>query len=394
MTLVLATTCAVTSSNIYLVQPMLAQIETDLGASASAVGLVASSTQIGYALGILLLVPLGDIRDRRPLILTLMLATMVALIAAAAAPNVGWLGAAGFLVGLFTPIPQIVMPMAVMLSGGASRGQTVGTLQAGLLIGLLASRAYAGALAEWVGWRAVYGCSVLLMAIMLAVLVRALPSVAPSGSAPSYPALLGSLFTLVRENRDVSAVCVSGALVGVAFGAFWNTLAFELHASFELGPTVIGLFGLVAAASATASPIAGRFADTHGPRITQTILIGVLVLGWIALVGAPNWIALAVLGTILLDIGVWGNQVVNQSTLFGLDEANHSRLNTLYFFARFAGISTGSAIGAALWTHSGWTSVVVFGIGSALVALPVFFAHRASRGSPDAVGAGRLADRG
>lgn len=376
LTALFAVTCAVTSSNIYLVQPMLAQIQTDLDASASQVGLVASATQIGYALGILLLVPLGDIRDRRPLIITLMVATTTALVCAAVAPTVGVLTVAAFAVGFCTPIPQIVIPMAVLLAGGASRGRTVGTLQAGLLVGLLASRAYAGAIADWVGWRAVYGCSVMLMLAVLVAVFRALPSTPSTVQPPTYAELLRSLVLVARSDGGVVAsVCVSGALVGVAFGAFWNTLAFELHDSHGYGPTVIGLFGLVAAASAMTSPMVGRFADRHGVRPTQIAMIALVVAGWIALSGAPNWVGLALLGTVLLDIGVWGNQVVNQAALFALDEAHHSRLNTLYFFTRFAGISAGSALGATLWTRTGWGGVVLLGVVTAAAALPMFLSR-------------------
>jgi predicted MFS family arabinose efflux permease len=369
----LALTCAVTSSNVYLAQPMLARIGGDLSASASMAGLVSSGTQVGYALGILLLVPLGDIRNRRPLILTLIMATATALTAAALAPNIQCLIVAGFFLGLCTPIPPIVMPLAVMLSGGLSRGRTVGIMQAGLLVGLLASRAYSGALAQWLGWRSVYWCSPALTVATLMLLWRWLPSSPPArGRAMSYPALLRSLFALLRDSRAVCAICLSGALVGVAFGAFWNTLTFELDAKFGLGPSAIGAFGLVAAASALASPLAGRFADAYGAVWIQALLIGSVAAGWLVLAGVPAWIGFAVLGTIVVDIGVWSNQVVNQSVLFALDENSHSRLNTRYFFTRFLGISLGSAVGAFLWLHSGWTAVVVLGLAAALLALPIF----------------------
>ncbi|MEU3011398.1 MFS transporter [Nocardia asteroides] len=372
LTVLLAITCGVTSSNIYLTQPLLPQIGADLGATAETTGLVLSATQIGYALGILLLVPLGDIRDRRPLILTMMGLTGAALVASALSPTVTALTVAGFLIGMFTPIPQVVIPLAVLLSGDEGRGRTVGILQAGLLIGIVCSRAYAGAMAEWVGWRSAYWCSLAAMVVVMLLLLRALPSTAQSTEALTYPRLMRSMAVLIRKPA-IAGVCVSGGLVGIAFGAFWNTVTFEMHAEFGFGSAALGAFGLIAAVSALASPVAGRIADQHGVRLTQAVLIGMLVVGWLIVAGPPAW-PIVVLGAILIDVGLWGNQVVNQAALFGAAARDHSRLNTLYFFTRFAGISAGSALGAALWTQAGWHAVVALGIVVSMVALGVFAA--------------------
>ncbi|MFC0434765.1 MFS transporter [Kutzneria buriramensis] len=346
LTAVLAATCAVTSSNIYLIQPVLGQVAADLRIGDGEAGIVPTATQLGYAAGILLLVPLGDIRDRRPLILTMMAATTSALVAAALAPSVGWLAAAGFLIGLLTPIPQVVLPLGVALAGGERSGRVVGILQGGLLVGLLASRAYAGAIGQVLGWRAVYWCSVAMMVVVGLVLVRALPSV-PAVAAVRHSAVLRSLPGLLG-GRMVLGVCLAGVIVGVAFGAFWNTLSFVLLRDFGLGPAVVGLFGLVAAASALTSPLAGRVADRFGARVGQFALVGLVVLAWVALGFGEGWVGWFVVGTVLLDVGVWGNQVVNQAMLFGLEPGYHNRLNTVYFFTRFLGIAAGSAFGAQL----------------------------------------------
>ncbi|MFF2391405.1 MFS transporter [Nocardia sp. NPDC058114] len=372
LTVLLAITCGVTSSNIYLTQPLLPQIGADLGATAETTSLVLSATQIGYALGILLLVPLGDIRDRRPLILTMMGLTGAALVCSALAPSITALVVAGFLVGLFTPIPQVVIPLAVLLGGDAARGRTVGILQAGLLIGIVCSRAYAGAMAEWVGWRSAYWCSLAAMIVVTVLLLRALPSTAQSTESLTYPQLIRSMAVLIRRPA-VAGICVSGGLVGIAFGAFWSTITFELHSEFGFGSAALGAFGMIAAVSALASPVAGRIADQHGVRLTQTALISMLVVGWLVIAGPPGW-PVVVLGAILIDVGLWGNQVVNQAALFGAAARDHSRLNTLYFFTRFAGISAGSALGPALWAQFGWHAVVALGIGASVVALGVFAA--------------------
>ncbi|MFI9380469.1 MFS transporter [Kutzneria sp. NPDC052558] len=380
LTAVLAATCAVTASNLYLIQPVLGQVAAELRIGEGVAGIVPTTTQIGAAAGILLLVPLGDIRNRRPLILGMMAATTLALVGAALAPSVGWLAAAGFLIGLFTAVPQVVLPLGVALNGGERSGHVVGILQGGLLVGLLASRAYAGAVGEALGWRAVYWCSVAMMVVVTLVLLRMLPS-APARSSISYPDLLRTLPKLVLGNRIVLRVCAAGVVVGAAFGTFWNTLPFVLLHAFGLGPAVAGLFGLVAAASALTSPLAGRLTDRLGPRVGQLALVGVLVLGWAALAVGPLWIGWLVLGTVLLDIGVWGNQVVNQSVLFGLDPDHHNRLNTLYFFTRYLGIAVGLAAGSQLWVYGGWPAVATLGLGLAVVALPaaVLAAPRSER---------------
>ncbi|WP_269857191.1 MFS transporter [Streptomyces sp. RPT161] len=384
LTVTLALACAITSSNIYINQPVLTEMARSLGVSDGAMGAVPTATQFGYALGILLLVPLGDTRDRRKLILGLSAAATVALAATALAPNLAVLTVCSLLLGVLTPVPQIVIPLAVALAPGEGRGRIVGILQGGLLVGLLASRAYAGALADLVGWRWVYGCSVGLMIALEVILFLTLPRGVAGGAPLGYRELLRSLPHTFAQSTLVRRVCVSGALVGVSFGAFWTTLAFVLQDSYGYGPGIAGLFGLVAAASALASPRAGRMADRVGGRRTQTILLAVSLLGWVALLGGKNWLALLVLGVILLDVGVWGNQVVNQAMLFTLADEKHSRLNTLYFTFRFLGIASGSLLGSQLWDAGGWYAVGTAGVAALLLAAPILFTTRDNRPVPEA----------
>jgi predicted MFS family arabinose efflux permease len=197
----------------------------------------------------------------------------------------------------------------------------------------------------------------------------------------NYPAVLRSLPKLLLGNRIVLGMCAAGVVVGAAFGTFWNTLSFVLLHEFGLGPAIVGLFGLVVEASALTSPLAGRLTDRFGPRLGQFTLVGLILLAWVALAVGPGWIGWFVIGTVLLDVGVWGNQVVNQSVLFGLDAAHHNRLNTLYFFTRFLGIAAGSAFGAQLWDVWGWPAVATFGLLASTIALPaaVFAAPKSQR---------------
>ncbi|TVT62623.1 MFS transporter [Amycolatopsis rhizosphaerae] len=380
ITALLTVTCAVTSSNIYLLQPLLGQVAHDFGASQTDAGRCATLIQVGYAAGILLLVPLGDRVNRRPLILTMMTLTTIALVCVAVSPTITWLAVAATALGFLTPIPQVVLPLGVALAGHQP-GRIVGTLQAGLLVGLLASRSYAGLLGQFASWRLVYWCSAALMIFTTVALKAKLPSMPGADTALRYPALLRSLSVMLFGNVRVAGVCLSGALIGCAFGAFWNTLSFVLAGEFGFGPAVIGLFGLVAATSATTSPLAGRLADRWGVRRSQLMLICTVATGWIVLLINPHAVGSFVAGTVLLDVGVWGNQVVNQATLFQSDPAIHNRLNTLYFVTRFLGIAAGSALGIQLWSVAGWPAVATGGLLAALLALPIALFAAGTRGT-------------
>ncbi|MFJ9128031.1 MFS transporter [Streptomyces sp. NPDC102340] len=374
LTVLLAVTCAVTAANVYLCQPILGSVAASLGTSPDALGAVPTATQLGYALGILLVVPAGDSHDRRRIILALGTASSVALAACALAPSVTFLAVASFVVGLCSPVPQLITPLAVALAdeggGGPGRGRTVGAVQGGLLVGVLASRAYAGALAEIAGWRTVYIASCLLTLVLMAVLARRLPR-AQGRATASYKTALASLPGLARQPL-VARVVVSGALVGIAFGAFWTTLTFLVTDTYGLGSTAAGMFGLVAAVSALASPYAGRSAERLGRRGAIALLTALVLVGWLVMLpaGGGSLVALVV-GVIVLDVGVWGGQAVCQTVLFTLDPAVHSRLNTVYFTLRFLGIALGSLVGTVAWGAGGWPGVVVTGMVAAAAGLVV-----------------------
>ncbi|WP_405774564.1 MFS transporter [Streptomyces sp. NBC_00859] len=376
LTSLLTATSAVTAANVYLSQPLLGAAAVSLHAGPDTLAAVPTATQLGYAVGILLLVPAGDSHDRRKLILGLVTASAVALAGCALAPSVGLLVVSGFAVGLLSPVPQLITPLAVALArdmgtAGAGAGRIVGTVQGGLLVGVLASRAYSGALAELAGWRAVFGCSCLLTLLLVLVLRGALPHVPAATCATSYRATLSSLPRLLLRHQPVRRITVSGALVGIAFGAFWTTLTFLLEQRYHVGPTGIGLFGLVAAASALLSPLAGRLADRAGRRRALAALIGLVVAGWLVLLPGGTRFWWLVAGVVVLDAGVWGGQAVSQTVLFTLDPRIHSRLNTLYFTFRFLGIALGSLAGSLAWAAGGWPAVVGTGLVAAVAGLVV-----------------------
>ncbi|MFI7243431.1 MFS transporter [Streptomyces qinglanensis] len=395
--LLLAVTSAVTAANVYLSQPLLEGIARSLGGGAALLGAVPTATQLGYAAGILLLVPAGDSHDRRRLILTLGTLSSLALAACTLAPTAEFLLAAGFALGLCSPVPQLVTPLAVALAEGrrGAVGQVVGGVQAGLLVGVLASRAYSGVLAEAVGWRGVHLCSCALTLALVALLRSALPpaphvpTVPPAPHVPSpasspvagYRAAPASLPRLAAHPM-VFRIVLSGALVGVAFGAFWTSLTFLLGGHYHYGPARIGLFGLVAAASAAASPWAGRAADRVGRRGASAALLALVLAGWLVLLpggGSPWWL---IPGVVLLDIGVWGSQAASQTVLFTLDRGLHSRLNTVWFTARFLGIALGSRAGSLAWAASAWPAVVAVGLSFSALGLLVAVLPGGDRRTP------------
>ncbi|GHF39249.1 MFS transporter [Kitasatospora xanthocidica] len=382
----LAAASAVTAANVYLSQPLLGAAARSLHSSPALLGAVPTATQFGYAVGIALLVPAGDCVDRRRLICALSGAAALALAACALAPGPGWLAAAGFVLGLVSPVPQLVAPLAVALAGGRATGQaagrpvgrTVGVVQAGLLVGVLGARTYAGAVASVAGWRAVFWCSAGLTLLLTLVLRRTLPALPPVG-AVRYGAALASLPRLFTAEPLVRRVTVSGALVGVSFGAFWTALTLLLDQHYRFGSTVIGLFGLVAAASALLSPAAGRLADRLGARRGPAALVVAVLAGWALLLPGGGSLGWLTAGVVVLDVATWGNQVACQSALFTLSPGAHNRLNTCYFTLRFAGIAVGSTVGSLAWAQGGWSAVVAAGVAAGLAALAVTVARSRPR---------------
>ena len=383
----LAVTSAVTAANVYLNQPLLTAAAHSLHTAPDLLGAVPTATQLGYAGGIALLVPAGDGRHRRRLILVLCAGSVLALAGCALAPTAAWLIAASFVLGLLSPVPQLVAPLAVALSDGR-RGRAVGTVQAGLLLGVLAARTYSGTLAQFCGWRGVYATSAVLTLLLTLVLTRALPAAGPLASGPlasgplasgplaagpsataRYRDTLASLPQLFTAHPLVRRVTLSGALVGVSFGAFWTALTFLLQQHYHYSSATVGLFGLVAAVGALASPAVGRLTDRLGGRGAMAALIAVVLVGWALLLPGGSRLGLLTAGVVVLDVGTWGNQVVCQTRLFAFDQAAHSRLNALYFTLRFLGIATGSLVGSLAWSHGGWPAVAAVGAAAATAGL-------------------------
>jgi len=358
--------CGVSVANICYNQPLLGDFAATFHADARTTGLVATATQTGYGLGILFLLPLGDLVDRRKLTLALVWLCAACLAATAVAPNLPFLIAVHFLVGVAAINAQILIPFAAELSAPARRGHTIGVLFGGLLYGILLARVVAGLVGDHLGWRALYGLAAAAMVVLGLALRGNLPHRLPAHRM-SYPRLMHSLFHLFATQPVLRRAAVISGLSFASFTAFWTVLSFLMAERFHLGATAAGLFGLAGAVGAWAAPAIGHFSDRKSAALTIGLALALTAASF-ALMGA--WVSLLGLAVavILMDLGIQALQVAAQARVLALLPAAGSRLNTLYMVGRFAGGAAGSALGALAWSRWNWTGLCVLGAGFNLVA--------------------------
>lgn len=376
LVLLLATGAGLAVAALYYSQPMLGVLGADIGASARAIGFVPTLTQLGYALGILLLAPLGDRYDRRRIILMKAAVLCVALLLAGAAPSIAVLLVASLVIGLSATLAQDIVPAAATLAPEASRGKIVGTVMTGLLLGILLSRVVSGFVAEHFGWRTMFIAAALSIALIGAAAWRGLPRFRPTTQL-SYGALMGSLVKLWKRHGALRRATLAQALLSIGFSAFWSTLAVMLHGEpFHLGAAAAGAFGLAGAAGALAAPIAGRLADKRGPELV-TRLGAALVLVSFAVMALAPWmqphaqLGLLVVGAIGFDLGIQATLIAHQTIVYSIEPAARSRLNAVLFVGMFLGMALGSALGALMLAQWGWMAVVGLAAASAAGALAV-----------------------
>ena len=375
LTLIMAVGTGLAIANIYYAQPLLGLIERDFGGGGELVHLVPTATQLGYAAGILLLVPLSDRVDRRRLIVAQCAGLVVALAAAALAPTPATLLAASVLVGLLATIAQQIVPFAAELSSPERRGRTVGAVMSGLLVGILLARTVSGLVGEWFGWRATFWLGAVMAAAMGALLAWRLPRSQPSTTDP-YHRLLQSLVTLFRREPELRRAALTQGLLFAGFSAFWTVLAllFE-QPRYHLGSDAAGLFGILAVAGVFIAPLAGRRADATGPA--RVILVGVvIVLASFAMMAIDASLLTLAVGVVLMDAGVQMAMIGNQATIYALAGEARGRYNTVFIATMFVSGAAGSAGASAAWAHGGWTAVMLLAAACAAAALLIQFAPR------------------
>lgn len=376
LVLIMAAACAISVANLYYIQPLLESMGEEFAVSAGQIGFVATMAQIGYASGLLLIVPLGDNYNQRQLIVGMLGAVTIALAVMALAPSIVILTFASFLVGLTTVIPQLIIPYAANLSPEHTRGQVVGTVMSGLLIGILLARTVSGVVCQYFGWRVMYWIAAGLM-VVLALLLRVfLPDDKRRESRMSYPGLLHSLLHLLLTEPVLQEVSIFSALVFGAFSAFWVTLSFLLKTpSYHLGSDVAGLFGLVGVVGALAASFVGRFADRNDARLVNGMGIVTVLMAFVFMWLTSQWIVGLIIGVILLDLGTQSNQVSSQIRVYSLNPAARNRLNTVYMVCYFIGGSLGSLLGTYGWSLGQWNGVCIVAISLLAVALLIYALH-------------------
>jgi predicted MFS family arabinose efflux permease len=369
LTVLFAVACGVAVANLYYAQPLLDAIASSLGVSAGTAAVVVTATQLGYAAGLVLLVPLGDLVERRGLIVRLMSATVCALIVAAVAPSLAVLGGALAVVGVTATVAQVLIPLASTLADEEDRGRVVGVVMSGLLLGILTARTVSGLIAAVAGWRVVYGVAAVAMLGSAVVLRRALP-VSHGAATLRYPALLRSIGTLVRETPVLRWRMLYGAAGMAGFSAFWTSLTLLLSdPPYGYGEATIGLFGLLGIAGAASAQVAGRLAD--GGRLHRATggFLLVVLAGWGLLALAPHSLAALMAGVVLFDLGVQGQHICNQTAIYAERPEARSRVTTAYMGSNFLWGALGSGAGAASYAAGGWSAVSALGAGCAAVAL-------------------------
>lgn len=374
--LIMAITCGLTVANLYYIQPLLGDIAKSFNVNEVSVGSAAMLTQIGYAIGMIFVLPLGDIKERKNLITIMLLFSVISLFTMAFSQNIYMLIISSFAVGFTSIIPQLIIPLAAQLSNPSERGKIIGTVMSGLLIGILVSRTISGLIGNYFGWRTVYIVAAIMMIILIIVLRKAIPVTNPV-SEVRYLDLLISLPKLIKEEPILREASLNGALMFAAFSAFWTSLTFLLESShYNMGSQAAGLLGLVGIVGALAAPLVGKLADKKGARYVIGICIVIVSLSYILFLALGFKMIGLIIGVILLDLGVQSSNISNQARVHSMNEEKRNRINTVYMVSFFLGGSLGSFLGSSAYSNFGWAGVCIFGIITQIIAL---FIHRITK---------------
>jgi len=366
-----ATGLAVASN--YYAQPLLATIARAFDLSARSAGFIVTAAQLGYAAGLLFLVPLGDMFERRMLIVSMTLLAAGGMLITASSQSLTMMIIGTALTGLFSVVAQILVPLAATLASPEKRGKVVGTIMSGLLLGILLARTVAGLLASLGGWRTVYWVASVLMVIMALALWRGLPKVKQENHL-NYPQLLASVFSLFTRDKLLRTRAVLGCLTFANFSILWTSMAFLLAAPpFNYSEGVIGLFGLAGAAGALGARPAGGLADKGKSHMTTSAGLVLLLLSWAAIWYGHVSVLALIVGILVLDLTVQGVHITNQTVIYRVKPDARNRLTAGYMTSYFIGGAAGSLISASAWQHAGWTGVCAIGAIVAAINLLVWW---------------------
>lgn len=371
--LIMSTATGMTVANLYYNQPLLDQMKATFGVSYEALGWVPTLTQIGYAIGMLLLVPLGDMLERKRLVLGFTFVSAICMALLAVAPVFEVVVAASFILGLSTMTPQLLIPFAAQLAQPSERGKVIGTMMSGLLLGILLARTISGFIGAAYGWRVMFGSAAVFLFGLAFVLAVVLPKSTPTYTG-RYSDLLKSVVNIFRTQPILREAALFGAMLFGSFSVFWSTLIHLMETpAFNLGARSVGLFGLLGAAAAGVTPLIGSYVDKQDARKVTGFMIAATIFSFVVFgLSSTSLIGIAI-GVLLMDIGVQSGHVSNLSRILGLVPNAQSRLQTAYMFFYFAGGALGSFLGNWAWGRYGWVGVSATAIVMLSIALIRFF---------------------
>lgn len=367
----LAIVAGISVANLYYNQPLLNVMRHELGVSEFKSNLIAMITQVGYALGLLFIVPLGDLFQRKKIILINFILLIFSLITIAVAPNIYIIWIASFITGICSMIPQIFVPIASQFSRPENKGRNVGVVISGLLTGILASRVVSGFVGEILGWREMYFIAAGLMLICAIVVLKVLPDIRPTFQG-KYAELMKSLFLLIKDYPSLRIYSIRAALAFGSFLAMWSCLAFKMGQSpFYANSDVIGILGLCGIAGALTASFVGKYVKTVGIRNFNFIGCTLIILSWASLYFWGNSYVGIITGVILIDIGMQCIQLSNQTSIFEICPSASNRVNTIFMTTYFIGGSLGTFLAGSCWQLWQWTGVAGIGVTLTIISLAI-----------------------
>jgi predicted MFS family arabinose efflux permease len=357
-------------ANAYFAHPLLDVMADDLGIARATAGLIVGFTQLGYGLGLVLLVPLGDLIDRRKLVVGQSLLSVLALVSVGFSTTGAMLLGSMAAMGLMAVVTQALVAYAASLARPAERGQVVGVVTSGIVLGILLARTVAGTLTDLSGWRTVYFVSAVLTLIIAALLYKVLPAQEPQNKRMSYPRLIGSLFTLFAEEPVLRIRAIIAMLIFADITTLLTPLVLPLSAPpFSLSHTAIGLFGLAGAAGALGAARAGRWTDRGYGQRTTGIALALMLVAWLPIALLPHSILWLIAGVLIIDFGLQAVHVTNQGMIYRVRPEAQSRLTATYMVFYSIGSALGSSLSTMIYAYAGWTGVCLLGAGISALAI-------------------------
>ena len=367
----LAIIAGISVANLYYNQPLLNRISRDLQTSEFTANLIAMITQIGYAIGLLFIIPLGDLFKRKTIILINFTVLVVSLLTIALTPYIHLILFASLLTGICSVMPQIFIPIAAQFSTPETKGKNVGMIVSGLLTGILASRVVSGIIGEYLGWRFIFFVAAGMMVICVIIIMRVLPDM-PCNFKGRYSDLMKSLFSLVMEYPQLR---ISSLRAGIAFGSFlalWTSLAFKMEqAPFFAGNNIVGLLGLCGIAGALTASYIGNYVQVLGVKRLNYIGCGLIFSAWFSLYSGQNSYVGIIIGIFIIDIGMQCIQLSNQTSIFNIYPSASNRVNTIFMTTYFIGGSLGTFLAGSSWQTWGWSGVVGTGVILTIISLSI-----------------------